>query len=133
MGVFESDLAHRQSVAVLCMLYKIRCNPLHPLYGALLVPYVPVRVTRVIAHRLTYDAPHRWRTSQYSKTFIIFSVSLWNNLSDPVLMLWNWRVSRAGPMSLHWPSCSLLFCLLLVSLSLLSFYGLVLCGLGSSD
>ena len=28
-------LAHRRSVAVLCMLYKIRCNPMHPLYGVL--------------------------------------------------------------------------------------------------
>ena len=45
-GVFECDLAHRRSVAVLCMLYKIRCNPMHPLFGALPVPYVPVRVTR---------------------------------------------------------------------------------------
>ena len=44
--VFDCDLAHRRSVAVLCMLYKIRCNPLHPLYGALPVPYVPVWVTR---------------------------------------------------------------------------------------
>ena len=25
-GVFECDHAHRQSVAVMCMLYKIRCN-----------------------------------------------------------------------------------------------------------
>ena len=44
-GVFECDLAHRRSVAVLCMLYKIICNTLHPLYGALPVPYVPMRVT----------------------------------------------------------------------------------------
>ena len=44
-GVFECDLAHRRSVAVLCMLYKIRCNQLHPLYGALPVPHVTVRVT----------------------------------------------------------------------------------------
>ena len=51
--VFECDHAHRRSVAVLCMLYKIRCNPMHPLYGALPVPYVPVRVTHgaVIARR----------------------------------------------------------------------------------
>ena len=42
-GVFECDLAHRRSVAVLCML---RCDPMHPLCGALPVPYVPVRVTR---------------------------------------------------------------------------------------
>ena len=41
-GVFECDLAHRRSVAVLCMLYQIRCNPVHPLP----VPYVPVWVTR---------------------------------------------------------------------------------------
>ena len=30
-GMFECDLAHRRSVVVLCMLYKIRCNPMHPL------------------------------------------------------------------------------------------------------
>ena len=67
-GVLDCDLAHRRSVAVLCMLYKIRCHPLHPLYGTLPVPYVPVRV----------------RTSQYCKTFIPLLVSLWNGLDDPV-------------------------------------------------
>ena len=35
-SVFECDLAHRRSVAVLCLMYKIRCNPLHPLYGLFL-------------------------------------------------------------------------------------------------
>ena len=43
--VFECDLVHRRSVAVLCMLYKIRCNPMHPLCGALPEPYVPVCYT----------------------------------------------------------------------------------------
>ena len=83
--VFECDLEHRRSLAVLCMIYKIRCNPMHPLYGALSVPYVPVRFTRgaVIAHRFTY-APLRCRTSHCSRTFISFSVSQWNDLSDPV-------------------------------------------------
>ena len=83
--VFACDLAHCRSVSVLCMLYKIRCNPMHPLYSALPVPYVPVRVTRgaVIAHRYT-DAPPRCRTSQYCQTFVPFSVSLWNDLSDPM-------------------------------------------------
>ena len=47
-GVFECDHAHRRSVAALCMLYKIGCNPMHPLYGALPVQYVPGRVTRVL-------------------------------------------------------------------------------------
>ena len=84
-GVFECDLAHCRSVAILCMLHKIRCSSMHPLYGALPVPYVPVWVTRgaVIAHRYTY-APPRCRTSQYHRTFIPWSVSLWNDLSDPV-------------------------------------------------
>ena len=39
-GVFESVIAHRRSVAVLCMLYKVRCNPRQPLYGALPDPYM---------------------------------------------------------------------------------------------
>ena len=83
--VFDCDLAHRRSVAVLCRLYKIRCNPMHPLYGALPVPYGPVRVTSgiVIAHRYTCAAL-RCRTSQYSRTFIPLSVSLFNDLSDLV-------------------------------------------------
>ena len=40
-GVFECDIAHRQSLVILCMLYKIRCNPMDPLNGALPGPYVP--------------------------------------------------------------------------------------------
>ena len=53
--VFECDIAHRRSVAVLYMLYKIRCNPVHPLNGALPGPYVQMRVTRgaLVAHRYT--------------------------------------------------------------------------------
>ena len=84
-GVLNSDLSHRRSVAVLCMLYKIRCNPKHPLCGALAVSYVPVRVTRgvLITRRYTF-APPRCRTSQHRRTFIPLSVSLWNDLVDPV-------------------------------------------------
>ena len=40
-GVFECDIAHRRSVAVLCMLYKMRCDPMHPVNDALPGPYVP--------------------------------------------------------------------------------------------
>ena len=83
--MIECDIAHRRSVAVLCMLYKIRCNPVHPLSGALPGPYVPVRVTRgaLVTHRYT-DAPPRCRTSQYSRTLIPLSVSIWNDLANPV-------------------------------------------------
>ena len=84
-GVLNCNIFHRRSVAELCMLYKIRCNPKHQLCGALPVPYVPVRVTRgaLIAHRYTY-VPSRCRTSQYRMTFILLSVSLWNDLVDTV-------------------------------------------------
>ena len=45
-GVLECNLAHRRSVAELCMLFKIRSNPMHPLSGALPLPYVSASVTR---------------------------------------------------------------------------------------
>ena len=78
-GVFECDIAHRRSVAVLCMLM------VHPLNDALPGPYVPVRVTRgaLVAHRCT-NAPLRCRSSQYTTPFIPLSVSLWNYLANPV-------------------------------------------------
>ena len=71
---------------VLCMLYKIRCNLVHPLNGALPGPYVLVQVTCgvLVTHRYTY-APPRCRTSQYSRSFIPLSVSLWNDLANPVI------------------------------------------------
>ena len=84
-GVFECDIAYHKSVAVLCMLYKIRCNPMHPLNGALPGPYVPMRVTRgaVVAHRYTYERPS-CRTLQYCRTIILLSLSHWNDLADLV-------------------------------------------------
>ena len=85
-GVFGCDIAHCRSVAVLSMLYKIRSNPTRPLINdALPEPFVPVRVTRgaLVVQRYTY-APPRCRTSQYRKNFVPVSVSLWNDLADPV-------------------------------------------------
>ena len=85
-GVLDCNLAHRRSVAELCMLFKIKSNPLDPLSGALPLPYVPARVTRgpFVAHRHSFALP-RCRTSQYRRTFVPLSVSLWNDLSDPVI------------------------------------------------
>ena len=85
MGVFEYDISHRRSVAVLCTLSEIKFNPVHPLNGDLPGRYVPAQVTRcaLVAHRYTY-APPRCRTLQYSRTFIPFSVSLWNDLANRV-------------------------------------------------
>ena len=84
-GVLECKLAHRRSVAKLCMLFKIRSNPMHSLSGALPLPYVPARVTHgaLFAHRHSFVPPH-CRISQYRRNFVPLSVSLWNDLSDPV-------------------------------------------------
>ena len=71
------------------MLYKIMCNTMHPLYGVIIVPYVPVRLTRgaLVAHRYTY-VPPCCRTLAVSQDLYIFpshaAVSLWNDLADPV-------------------------------------------------
>ena len=85
VGVLECNLTHRRSIEELCMLLKIKSNPMHLLSSALPLPYVPARVTRgaLVAHRHSY-APPRCRTSHYRRTFVPLSVSLWNDLSDPV-------------------------------------------------
>ena len=58
---------------------------MHPLSSALPLPYVPVRVTRggLFTHWHSF-APLRRRTSQYRRTFVPLSVSLWTDLGDPV-------------------------------------------------
>ena len=50
---------------------------MHPLSGALPLPYVPARVTRgaLVAHRHSF-APPRCRTSQYHRTCVTLGVSL---------------------------------------------------------
>ena len=98
-GVFECDIAHRRSVTVICMLYKIRCKAMHPLNAALPGPYVPVRVTRgaLVAHRYTY-APPRCRTSQYSRLLFPYRCPCGIILLTQCSMVWDWPVSRAGPM-----------------------------------
>ena len=119
--MFEYDLAHRRSVAVLRMLYKIRCNQMHPLYG---VPYVPVRVIGT-PMRLLGAEPRSIAGLLFPCQCLCGTI-----IVTPCSMVWDWRVSRAGPIPFYWPSCSLTFCLLLFSLSLLSFYGLVMWGWG---
>ena len=58
---------------------------MHPFSGALPLPHAPARVTRgaLVAHRHSF-APIRCRTYQYRRSFVPLSVSLWNDLSDPV-------------------------------------------------
>ena len=80
-GVLNCDLSHLRSVAVLCMLYKIRCSPKHPLCGAQPVPYVPVRCF----HRTSvYFCTSPLQNLAVPQDFIPLSVSLWNDLVGPV-------------------------------------------------
>ena len=69
--MFDCDIAQRRSLAVIWMLQKIRCNSMHPLYGALPGQYMPVLVTRgaLVAYQYTC-VPPRCRTSQYRRVFI---------------------------------------------------------------
>ena len=85
-GVFECDLAHRRSVALLYMLYMIICHQMHSLYGVL-----PCRMCRCGSHALLWShiatlsyASHCCRTSQYRRTFIPLPISLWIDLGDLV-------------------------------------------------
>ena len=134
-GVFECDIVHRRSVAVLCMFCKIRYNPMPPLNGALSGPYVPGRGTCsvLVAHRYTY-APPRCRTSEYRMTFVPLALSV-----PPERYCWSCtRWCGTGGFQEHGQwffiglSCSIPIynCLLLFSFSLLSVYTLVLWGGG---
>ena len=82
--MLECNLPHRGSIAVLCMLEKIRSNIWHPLCGTLPDPSVPVRVTRCTldAYWYSYAPPHCITLSvpQHFYTSIRHSVSLWNDL-----------------------------------------------------
>ena len=132
-GVLECNLADRRSVAEFCMLFKIRSNPMHPLSGALPLPYVPARVTRgaLVAHWHSFANP-RCRTSQYRRSFVPLSVSLWNDLSDPAcLMVWDWRVSAAEPMLSCWHDLLFFFVSYCSIFFFLPWVGCV--GLGSLD
>ena len=110
--VFECGTAHHRSVAILCLLYKIRCNQVHPHDGALPWPCVPVRVTRgtLVAHRYTYAPP---RCSTAVLTFPS-ECSSWTILLTPYSMMWDWRISRALPMFFYWSKLLYLYYWLLI-------------------
>ena len=69
--VFECYISHRRSMAVLCILYKIRRNPVHPLNDALSGLYVTAQVTtRVWSHIGTLM--HRLAAEHCSTTGLLF-------------------------------------------------------------
>ena len=76
--MIECNIQHRRSVTILCTLVMIRCNPM-PLF---MVPYL-CRICASAGYTLLWSPP-RFRTSRNHRSFISFSVSLWNDLADPV-------------------------------------------------
>ena len=79
------NLNNHGSVAGLCMLFKVRERLSHPLFACLPTPYRRERLTRR-AEALNEFAfePVRYRTNQYSRSFIPAFVDRWNNLNSPV-------------------------------------------------
>ena len=99
-GVFDCDIVHRRSEAILCILYKIRCNPMHPLNGALPAPYLPVRVTRGAICSHIGILMCRLVSEPRSTTGLLFPSQCpsGTTLLTPSSIVWDWWVSRAGPM-----------------------------------
>ena len=77
--VFKYGIAHRRSVVVLCMLYKIRCNPMHLHYGAL--PSYAVCASAGYTRCSGRTSVNLCASSlQNPAGPVLFSVSLWNDL-----------------------------------------------------
>ena len=83
--IVPCKLNNRRSVAGLCMLYKVRERVSHPLFACLPDPYRRERFTRR-ADALNEFAfePVRYRTNQYSRSFIPAFVDKWNSLGNSV-------------------------------------------------
>ena len=108
-GVFECDIARRWSVAVLCMLYKIRCNPVHPLNGACSTWTVCASAGYTRCSGRTSVHMHRLAVEPCSTAGLLFPSRCPSGtiLLTPYSMVWDWRVSRAGPMLFIDLSCSI--------------------------
>ena len=127
-GVYVCDIAHRRSLAVLCMLYKFRCKLMRPLYGALLGPYVPLLVRRgdLVIHRYTYLTPF---CSTLSVPLFLSECPCGMTLLTLYSIVWVWQVSRAGPMLFYWPKLLYPYYFPFLCFLSIGWY----CGAGTSD
>ena len=116
-GVFECDIADRRSVEVLCMLYKIRCKPMHPHNGALHGPYVPCGLHAVLFLHLGILMSRLAEGPRNPAGFLFPSQCPSGTiLLTPYSMVWDRRVSRAGPMPLCCPKLLYSYYSLLLSI-----------------
>ena len=104
-GVFECDIAHRRSVAVLCLLYKIRCNLMQPL-TVLYLDRMCQRWLHAVLWSHIGTLMHRLTAEPCSTAGLLFSSRCPSGtiLLTPYSMVWDWRVSRALPMLFYWPT-----------------------------
>ena len=133
--VFECDIAHRRSVAVLCILYKTRCNPMHPLNGTLPGPCTACGLHAVpwLHIGILFCCLVAEPRSTAGLLFLSHCPS-GTILLTPHSLVWDWRFLKVEPIFFYWPkllyhnySLQLFFPLFFCSI----YFGIV--GLGSSD
>ena len=113
------------------MLYKIRCNSMHPLNDVLPGPYVSVRLHAVPSSYIGI-LMRRLAAEPRSSAGLSFSSLCPSGtiLLTPHSTVWDWRVSRVGPMLFYWHKLlypTIVFYYFSLSLSV---YRLVLSGWG---
>ena len=103
-GVFECHISHRRSVAILCMLKRsavTRCTLLMVLY----LDCICQRGLHAVLSSHIGTVMHRFTAEPCSTAGLLFPsrCPCGTILLTPYSMVWDWRVSRAGPMHLYWP------------------------------
>ena len=86
-GSVSCDLWHRRKVASLSFFFKIDSLVDHPVHGLFPAQYVLRRPTRgaLAAHSRSFEMP-RSRTVQFSSSFVLSCVRLWNGLHESVFV-----------------------------------------------
>ena len=84
-GSVSCDLWHRRKLASLCVFFKIDSLVDHPVCGLYPSQYVLRRPTRgaLAAHSRSFEMP-RSRTEQFSRSFVLSCVRMWNGLHESV-------------------------------------------------
>ena len=87
-GSVSCDLWHRRKVASLSVFFKIDRLVDHPVRGLFPAQYVLRRPTRgaLAAHSRSFVEMPRSRTVQFSRSFVLSCVRLWNGLHESVLL-----------------------------------------------
>ena len=80
-GLVVCDEEHRRRIAVLCLYYKIRCNPNHAFEAALPRVRLPARLTRLaVSVHSRYLDVLRCRSVKFGKSYVPACEQFWNSL-----------------------------------------------------